>query len=81
MKTDFSTIDTLILEALAKRPLYLREILAVVAVRDEALRLNRRRAGASPAESADMTLNERLQALRRSGRVTYDPATSRWEGR
>ncbi|NHZ60803.1 hypothetical protein [Massilia genomosp. 1] len=81
MKTDFSTIDTLILEALGKRPLYLGEILAVVAVRDEALRLDRRRAGVSPGESADMTLNERLQALRRNGRVTYDPATSRWEGR
>jgi hypothetical protein len=46
---------------------------------NEALRLNRRRAGLSPSESAGITVNERLQALRRSGRATYDPATSRWE--
>ena len=80
MKTDFSSLDASILEALAKRPLWLREILAVVAVCDEALRINRRRAGLAPSENADITVNERLQALRRSGRATYDPATSRWEG-
>ena len=80
MKTDFSSLDSSILEALAKRPLRPGEILAVVAVRDEALRLNRRRAGVSPSESADITVNERLQALRRSGRASYDPATSRWGG-
>ena len=79
MKTDFSSLDASILEAFAERPLRLREVLAVVAIRDEALRINRRRAGSSPSESADITVNERLQALRRSGRVSYDPATSRWE--
>jgi hypothetical protein len=78
MKNDFSFLDSSILELLAKRPSSLREILAVVAVRDEALRVTRRRAGASPSESADLTVNERLQALRRSERVSYDPGTSRW---
>ena len=80
MKTNFSSLDSSILEVLAEHPSRLDEILAVVAVRDEALRINRRRAGASPSESADITVNERLQALRRSGRIAYDSATSRWEG-
>ncbi len=79
MKTDFSSLDASILEALVERPLRLGEVLAVVAIRHEALRINRRRAGASPSESADITVNERLQVLQRSGRVSYDPATSRWE--
>ncbi len=80
MKTDFSSLDFSILEVLTERPSRLGEILAVAAVRDEALRINRRRAGVSPSESADITVNERLQSLRRSGRVAYDSATSRWEG-
>lgn len=80
MKTDFSSLDSSILEALADRPSRLGEILAVAAVRDQALPISRRRAGASPSESADTTVNERLQLLRRSGRIAYDPATSRWEG-
>jgi len=79
MKTNFSSLDSSILEALTEHPSRLDEILAVVAVRDEALRINRRRAGASPSESADTTVNERLQALRRSGRIAYDSTTSRWE--
>lgn len=80
MKTNFSSLDSSILEILTDRPLRLGEILAVATVRDEALRINRRRAGVSPSESADITVNERLQAMRRSGRITYDPATSRWDG-
>jgi hypothetical protein len=81
MRTDFTLLDTSILEVLAERPSSLGEILAVVAVRDEALRIARRRAGTSPSESADLSVNERLQALRRSERISYDPATSRWVGR
>lgn len=79
MKTDFSSLDSSILEALAKRPSRMGEILAVAAVRDQALRISRRRAGTSPSESADTAVNERLQSLRRNGRISYDPATSRWE--
>lgn len=81
MKTDFSALDSSILELLAERPFRLSEILTVVAVRDKALRIARRRAGASPSESADITVNERLQALRRRGKVGYDAVTTRWEGR
>lgn len=71
-------MDRLIVETLAKRPLRLDELLGVTTIRNEALRLNIRRAGASPSESADTTVNERLQALRRSNGIAYDSATSRW---
>ena len=80
MSTDFSILDASILEVLAKGPSRLSEILAAQAVRDRALRIHRRRAGTSPSESADITVNERLQAMRKIGTVVYDPATSRWEG-
>lgn len=79
MKTDFSSLDASILEVLAERPSRLSEILAVGSVRKNALRLARRRAGTSPSESADITVNERLQAMRRDGTVIFDTATSRWE--
>lgn len=80
MKTRFLFIETSIIETLSKQPLRLHELSAVAAVRNEALRLNVRRAGVSPGESADSTVNERLQALRRVGRIAYDRATSRWVG-
>jgi hypothetical protein len=79
MKTDFSHIDAAIIEALARRPMRLDELLALSGVRDQALRLNIRRAGVSPSDSAETTINERLQALRSGVKVGYDPATSRWE--
>ncbi len=79
MKTDFFHLDSSIMEALSKRPLRLDELLAVAAVRDPALGLTIRRAGVSPSNSADTTINERLQALRRAGRIAYDPATRRWD--
>jgi hypothetical protein len=78
MKPDFTLLDALIVEALAKRPLRRHEVSGVSAVRIQALRLDIRRAGVSPSDSADATINERLQALRRSGRIAYDSATSRW---
>ena len=78
MKIDFSLLDSSIIEILTKGPLKLHDLLAVAAVRDQALRLNIRRAGVSPSNSADATINERLQALRRAGRVAYDRPTSRW---
>jgi len=79
MKTDFGPLDALIIKTLARRSLRLSELLSVAAVRDQGLRLNVRRAGVSPSASADTTINERLQALRRSGTIAYDSATSRWD--
>ena len=79
MNPDFTHLDSLIVETLANRPLRRDEVLEVSAVRNQALRLNIRRAGVSPSDSADTTINERLQALRRSGRIAYDSATSRWD--
>ena len=79
MKPDFSHLDASIIETLAKRPLRLDELLAIASVRNQALRLNIRRAGVSPSDSAEATINERLQALRRGGVIAYDPATSRWD--
>lgn len=81
MKKNFAALDSSILETLTERPLRRNELLAVVSIREEALRLNIRRAGVSPSESADATVNERLLALRRDGRIIYDPATSRWESK
>lgn len=79
MKIDFSLLDSSIIETLAKGPVKLDDLLAVAAVRDQALRFNIRRAGVSPSNSADTTINERLQALRRAGRIAYDRPTSRWD--
>jgi hypothetical protein len=59
--------------------LRLDELAAVSVVRNQALRLNIRRSGVAPSSSADMTINERLQVLRREGRLVYDPGTSRWK--
>jgi hypothetical protein len=78
MKIDFSLLDSSIIETLAKGPLKLDDLLAVNAVRDQALRLNIRRAGVSPSDSADTTINERLQALRRADKIAYERPTSRW---
>lgn len=79
VKADFSSLDASILQALAGRPSRLGDILQVRGVREHALRVARRRSGASPSQSADTAINERMQALRRVGRVLYDPATKRWE--
>lgn len=78
MKRDFTSLDLAIVESLASRPFRRDELSEIPAVRTHALRLNVRRAGVSPSNSSDTTINERLQALRRSGRVMYDSATSRW---
>jgi hypothetical protein len=79
MKKALLSLDSAIIETLAKRPMRLHELVEVEPVRNEALRVNRRRTGVSPSESADATVNERLQTLRRSGSIAYDPATSRWD--
>ena len=76
--SDLSHLDTAILASLALSPRRLAELLALEVVRAQALRVARRRAGLSAADSADETVKERLQALRRSGRIEYDRATTRW---
>jgi len=78
MKKNFQAIDRVIVESLASRPMRRDELLNVAVIRCEALDLNIRRAGVSPSESANITVNERLQALRRGGEIGYDSATSRW---
>jgi hypothetical protein len=78
MKRDFTSLDFAIVEMLATRSFRRSELSEVPAVRDQVLRLNIRRAEVSPSNSADTTINERLQVLRLSGRVRYDLATSRW---
>jgi hypothetical protein len=79
MKKDFLTLDVSIIDTIAKFPLRFEELAAVSVVRDQALRLKIRRSGVAPGSSADVTINERLQALRRQGRLAYDRGTSRWE--
>jgi len=78
MKKDFSPIDDSIVHVLAERPCRLEEILQVPTIRELALLVVRLRAGLSRSESADVTVHERLQILRRDGKVSYDRSTSRW---
>jgi len=78
MRTDYSRLDFLILDVVATRAQSLDQILAAGAVRKLALQLARRRAGTSPSESADETIRERLQALRRGGKIEFDRANRRW---
>jgi hypothetical protein len=77
-KRDFTSLDSAIVETLTDRPFRRDELLKVPSVRDQALRLDVRRSGVSREDSADITISERLQALRQSGGLTYDLATSRW---
>lgn len=53
-------------------------ILAEEALRRLALLVYRPRAGESPAQSTDKTIIERLNKMRITGRLAYDPGTSRW---
>jgi hypothetical protein len=79
MKKDFLPLDDSIIDTIAKSPLRLEELAAVSVVRNRALRLNIRRSGVPPSSSTDMTINERLQLLRREGKLAYDPGSSRWK--
>jgi len=56
MKTDYSKLDFSILDTVAMGAQRLDQILAVGAVREVALQVARRRAGASPSGSADETV-------------------------
>jgi hypothetical protein len=78
MKTNYSALDSLILEVLAKVDKSLDAMLVIGAVRDAAIRVAPQRAGVPPSGSADLTVNERLQSLRREGQISYDRATARW---
>jgi hypothetical protein len=77
-KKDYGELDASILAAASSMPHRLDTVLANEAVRRAAMRVTRRRAGASPAESTDKTIMDRLHVLRLAGRVSYDHSTSRW---
>ncbi|MDZ7863041.1 hypothetical protein [Acidovorax sp.] len=79
MKADFPSLDASMQQVLAARPSRLDDILQVRAVRDHTQRAAPRRSVASPGSSADTTIHERMQALRRAGRVGHEPPTGRWE--
>jgi len=53
MKHHFTSLDSALVETLASRPFRRDERSDVPAVREQALRLNIRRAGVSPSDSAD----------------------------
>ncbi len=77
-KKDYGELDTSILEVVSRMPHRPDALLANGTVRQAAIRVTRRRAGASPAESTDTTIMERLNALRLAGRISYDHSTGRW---
>ena len=77
-KKDYSKLDTSILEVVTSMPHRPDAILANGAVRQAAMHVTRRRADASPAESTDATIMDRLNVLRLAGRIGYDHSTGRW---
>ncbi len=76
-KKDYSELDTSLLEVVTSMPHRPDALLANGAVRQAAMRVTRR-AGASPAESTDATIMDRLNVLRLAGRIGYDHSTGRW---
>lgn len=77
-KKDYSSLDAAILALVSQSPRGKDSLLAEEPLRRLALNVYRPRAGAAPAQSTDTTIMERLNRLRISGRLTYDPSTSRW---
>jgi hypothetical protein len=77
-KKDYEELDASILAVVSGMPHRLDAVLATEAVRRAAMRVTRRRAGASPAESTDTTIMDRLHVLRLAGRISYDHSTGRW---
>lgn len=77
-KKDYDELDASILAVVSSMPHRLDAVLATEAVRRVAMRVTRRRAGASPAESIDTTIMDRLHVLRLAGRISYDHSTGRW---
>jgi hypothetical protein len=70
MKTDYNALDASILLLVETLPRRLDAVLADSGVRIASARVSRRRSGASPADSTDETIMERLQALRRGGQIS-----------
>ena len=77
-KKDYSELDTSILEVVTSMPHRPDALLANGVVRQAAMRVTRRRAGASPADSTDTTIMERLNILRIAERISFDHSTGRW---
>ncbi len=77
-KKDHGQLDTSILDAVSHLPQRPESLLANSVVRSAAMRVTRRRAGASPAQSTDTTIMERLNVLRLTGQISFDHSTGRW---
>lgn len=77
-KKDYGNLDAAILALISQTPLAKEAILAEETLRRLALLVYRPRAGESPAQSTDKTIMERLNKMRITGRLAYDPSTSRW---
>jgi hypothetical protein len=77
-KKDYGELDTSILDVVTNTPLRVEGLLANAVVRRAAVRVTRRRAGASPADSTDATIMERLNVMRLAGQISFDHSTSRW---
>lgn len=77
-KKDYSGLDAAILALVSQSPRAKEALLAEDALRRLALHVYRPRAGASPADSTDQTIMERLNMLRMAGRLAYDHSTNRW---
>lgn len=77
-KKDYNSLDAAILALVSHAPRAKDAILAEEALRRLALHVYRPRSGESPAQSTDKTIMERLNKMRITGRLAYDPGTSRW---
>lgn len=77
-KKDYISLDEVILALVSQAPRTKDAILAEELLRRIALHVYRPRAGESPAQSTDKTIMERLNKLRITGRLAYEPGTSRW---
>lgn len=77
-KKDYSTLDAAIFALVSQAPRAKDAILSEEALRRLALHVYRPRGGESPAQSTDKTIMERLNKMRITGRLVYDPSTSRW---
>jgi hypothetical protein len=77
-KKDYGELDTSLLGVMTSMPHRAEALLANDVVRRAAMRVARRRAGASQAESTDATIMERLNVLRLAGQISFDHSTGRW---
>ena len=77
-KKDYNELDSEILRLIEASPAGHDAIKTNEEVRRSAILVTRRRSGASPADSTDTTIMERLNALRLVGGVHYDHSSKRW---